>query len=122
MKLVVLITGHTESGLDIALAWQEAGAPGVTLVRAHGLHTLRQQLAGAAELPRMLVSMAAAMAHLLEEAEERTVMFLSLVDDTQVDALIAAANRVLGDLTEPDNGILFVVPIERAVGVRHHRK
>lgn len=122
MKLVILITAQVESGLDVALAWQAAGAPGVTIIRSHGLHTLQEELRhGAIELPRMVSSMAAAMAAILDNLEERNHMLLSLVEDETVDPLIAAATNVLGDLTLPNNGILFVVPVERAVGVRDHR-
>jgi hypothetical protein len=52
--------------------------------------------------------------------EERGVLFFSAVEDDLVDALITAANSVLGDLNEPNSGILFVLPIERTVGVRRH--
>jgi hypothetical protein len=121
MKLVVLITAKVEAGLDIAQAWQDAGAPGVTIIRSHGLHTVQRELSsGAVELPRMVASMGAAMAAILDNLEERGEMILSLVDDDLVDALIAAANAVLGDLTQPDHGILFTIPVERAIGVRRH--
>jgi hypothetical protein len=121
MKLVILITAQVEAGLDIAQAWQEANAPGVTIVRSHGLHTLQQELkSGRVELPRMMVSMGAAMAAILDNVEARGEIILSVVDDDLVDALITAAHRVLGDLTEPNHGVLFVLPIERAVGVRNH--
>ncbi len=123
MKLVVLITAQVESGLDVAMAWEEAGAPGVTIIRTHGLHSLQEEIRhGAVELPRMVVSMAAAMASILDNMEERGEMLLSLVNDNMVDTLIDAASGVLGDLTQPNNGVLFVVPIERSIGVRDHRK
>jgi hypothetical protein len=121
MKLVVLITAKVEDGLDIAQAWQDAGAPGVTIIRSHGLHTLQRELSsGAVELPRMVASMGAAMAAILDNLEERGEMILSLVDDDLVEPLIAAANAVLGDMTQPDHGILFTIPVERAIGVRRH--
>jgi nitrogen regulatory protein PII len=121
MKLVVLITAQVEAGLDIAQAWQDAGAPGVTVLRAHGLHTLQQELrSGSVELPRMIASMGAAMAAIIDNVEERGEVLLSLVEDEMVDPLIAAANETLGDLSQPNHGILFVLPIERAIGVRHY--
>lgn len=121
MKLVILITGKVEDGLDIAQAWQDAGAPGVTIVPSHGLHSLQRELSsGAVELPRMVASMGAAMAAILDNLEARNEIILSLVDDELVDPLIAAANAVLGDLTKPDHGILFTIPVERAIGVRRH--
>lgn len=123
MKLLLLITSQVEKGLDIAQAWQDRGAPGVTIIRSHGLHTLQRELeSGAVELPRMVVSMGAAMAHILDSAEERGAIILSAVDDTIVDQLVAAANEVLGQLTDPYNGVLFVLPIDRAVGVRDPRE
>lgn len=121
MKLIILITAKIENGLDVALGWKEVGAPGVTIIPAHGLHTLQQQLeSGEVELPRMVVSMAAAMAHLMGNAEQQSQVFLSVVEDELVDPLIAEANKQLGDLTEPHNGVLFVLNIERAIGVRRH--
>ncbi len=121
MKLVILITAQVEDGLDIAQAWQEAGAPGVTIVPSYGLHSLQSELrSGSVELPRMVVSMGAAMAALLNSAERRSEIILSVVEDDLVEALVETANRVLGDLTDPNHGILFSVPLDRAVGVRRH--
>lgn len=121
MKLVILVTAKIELGLEVAQSWQDAGAPGVTILRSHGLHTLQKELEhGDIELPRMVASMASAMATLIENVEERGEMILSLVDDDMVDALIAVTNQVLGDLMSPNSGVLFVIPVERAVGVRHH--
>ncbi len=121
MRLIILITAQVERGLDIAQAWQEAGAPGVTIIRSHGLHTLQNELkSGSVELPRMVVSMGAALAAILDNVEARGEMILSLVEDDLVDKLVAAANEALGDLTEPGHGILFTLPVERAIGVRRH--
>ncbi len=86
MKLVILITAQVENGLEVAQAWQEAGAPGVTLVRAHGLHTLQDELkSGSVELPLMVTSMGAAMAAILDNLEERNQMILSVVEDETVE-------------------------------------
>lgn len=122
MKLVILITTQIEHGLEVAQAWQDAGAPGVTILRTYGLYTLQQQVQGGnVELPRIVVSMTTAMAHIIDSVEERGELILSVVDDSLVDTLITAANTVLGDLTGPGNGVLFVLPVDRAVGVRDPR-
>jgi nitrogen regulatory protein PII len=121
MKLVVLITAELEKGLDVAQAWQDAGAPGVTIVRTHGLYTLQKQTQqGEVELPRMIASMSGALAAMIEQLEERGEMLLSLVDAPMVDTLIQATSSVLGDLNQPNHGILFVIDVERAIGVRKH--
>lgn len=121
MKLIILITSRITNGLDVAQSWQEAGAPGVTILRAHGLHSLQQEVQdGHIELPRMVVSMAAAMAHIIDHVEERSEVVLSVVPASMVDTLIDAANKTLGDLMQPNHGVLFVLDVERAVGVRQH--
>ncbi len=120
MKLVMLITAKVELGLDVAQGWQDAGAPGATIVRSHGLHQLQRGLKSGVELPRMIGSMGAAMAALLDSVEENTMIMLSVVEDDLVATLIASANDVLGDLSQPDHGVLIVIPIETAMGVRRH--
>jgi len=121
MKLVILITAQVEQGMIVAQSWQDAGAPGVTILRTHGLRTLQEEAQqGSLELPLVIGSMAAAMAHILDSVEERGEMLISVVDDELVETLIDAAAKVLGDLSHPYNGVLFVLPVERAVGVRHH--
>ena len=121
MKLVILITTRVEEGMDVAQAWQLVGAPGVTIMRTHGLRTLQEQVQrGDYELPRVVTSMAAAMTHMLNDMDENGMMLLSVVDNDLVDKLEAATANVLGDLTEPYHGIMIVLDIERAIGVRHH--
>ena len=121
MKLVMLMTALVEKGFTVAEAWQAAGAPGVTIIQMHGLYRLQQQVThGAVELPRMVVSMAAAMAAIIDNAQAEGIMFLSLVPPEIVDSLIAAASAELGDLTEPGHGVLCVIDVERAIGVRNH--
>jgi hypothetical protein len=121
MKLVILITTRVEEGMDVAQAWQNEGAPGVTIMRTHGLRTLQEQVQrGDYELPRMVTSMAAAMTHMLNSMDEPGAMLLSVVDNEMVDKLEVATTNIIGDLNEPYHGIMIVLDIERAIGVRHH--
>jgi len=121
MKMVLLITAQVEQGMDVALAWQDAGAPGVTIFRTHGLRTLQEKArTGSVELPLAVSSMSSAMAHIITSMEAQGEMLLSVVPDEMVDMLQEEASKVLGDLTEPYNGIMLVIDIERAIGVRHH--
>ncbi len=122
MKLIMLITAQVEKGLDVAQSWQEAGAPGVTILRSYGLYSLQKAIQhGDVELPRMVSSVAAAMAHIIDSVEQNGEILLSIVDADMVDQLVEAASKVLGDLTEPDSGLLLVIDVERAIGVRDHR-
>jgi nitrogen regulatory protein PII len=121
MKLVLLITAKTELGLEVAEAWQEAGAPGVTILNAHGLHGLQKIVKeGDFELPRMVVSMGAAMAHIMNDVEFSTVILISIMPPEVVEAVIEKTTATLGDLTKPNTGVVFVLDVERAIGVVPH--
>lgn len=122
MKLVILITAEIEHGLQIAQAWQDLGAPGVTIVRSYGLRTLQNEVErGAVELPRMTVSMASAMASVIDQVQKRGELILSVAEDELIDDMVEAAQSVLGDMQHVDSGVIFVLPIERAIGIVHHQ-
>ncbi len=123
MKLVILITAQTENGLEVALAWREAGAPGVTIIPSHGLHSLqRKTKSGGLELPMIITSMADAMAGLLNASETSSLIILSVMPAEILGKVIEATKGVLGDLTAPDTGVVFVLDVEQAIGVRDHSK
>ncbi len=52
-----------------------------------------------------------------EGAAQKTV-FAVVRDPAAVEALIAGTKRVLGNLDEPGEGILFTLPVTRVVGLR----
>ncbi len=113
-KLVILITSRIEEGHIIGEAWQQAGAPGVTLVGSHGLRRLQEAQKSSEVLAGMI-----SLAQILRETEETSLIIMSVVDnDAVVDKLIEATQNLLGDLTQPDTGVLFVIDVERTVGVR----
>lgn len=124
MKLLVLITSKTESGLQVANAWREAGAPGVTIINSHGLYTLQEQVTrGSIELPlTAATSMTSAMAYVLDNMEHTNHVIISLAPKEMIDHLVSVTEGVLGDLTAPYTGVFFVVDVERHVGVRDHSK
>jgi hypothetical protein len=122
MKLAILITANLEGGMEVAQSWRENGAPGVTIVRSHGLHTLTQTVErGEIELPRMVVSIAASMAYIIDQMDYNTLIVLSVVDDDAIDRLVRVAEKVLGDLYAPHTGVMLVLDVLRAIGVRDHR-
>jgi len=123
MKLVILITAEIEQGLQIAQAWQDLGAPGVTIVRSYGLRALQNEVErGAVELPRMTVSITSAIASIIDQVQKRTELILSVAEDELVEDMIQAGQQVLGDLEAADTGVIFVLPVERALGIVHHQE
>ncbi len=117
-KLVMLITTHVEKGLAVAEAWEAAGAPGVTLIDSYGLHDLRER-SKSLEIP-LFVS----MARLMRQIEQTNQTIMAVVDDDLVDTLIDKACKVLEteSLDAEGNGVAFVLPVDRTIGIRPRRR
>ena len=119
-KLVILITAQLDNAHRVAEAWQAAGAPGVTFVESHGLRRL-QNAAGKrdAEILTGMVS----ILEILRANEQTSLIVMSLVnDDALVSQLFNATEQILGDMEAPNNGIVFSIDVERAIGIRDHGK
>jgi hypothetical protein len=112
VKLVILITARTERTLDIAQAWQNAGAPGATILEGHGLRRLTEKIGFRDDVPLM-----PSFASLLRQQEITTHVLISAVTDTLADELYKVTVDILGDLTQPDNGFIFTVDIEKWLGL-----
>lgn len=122
MKMIILITSDLESGLQVANRWQDAGAPGVTIIKSIGLYSLQQKIKrDNMEIPlHMASSMASMMAYVLGEMQHTNHVLLSVVPKELIPSLMDKARAVMGDLLEPNHGVAFVVPLDEAIGVRSH--
>lgn len=120
MKLIILITSDVENGLEVAIRWQDAGAPGVTVLKSFGLYSLQRKMMGdSLEVPLHIASsMTSMMDYVLREMELNNHVLLSVVPEELVSTLLEEARTVMGDLLEPNHGVAFVVPLDQAIGVR----
>jgi len=110
--LVVLVVDNPDNVSEILQAWDEAGAPGVTILDSYGIGRLKQ-IGLRDDLPLM-----PSLSDLLGEREEHHSTLFSLVkDETLVDQMVEIAQSVIGDLEEPNTGLLFVLPVVRAYGL-----
>lgn len=113
-KLVILITSQNEAAYQVGEAWQRLGAPGVTLLNSYGLYHL-QETKKSNNLPDIL-----ALLELVRKRRENNLVVLSVVDSVAMaDKLMNASQKIMGDFYKPDSGIMFVLDLERAVGLRN---
>jgi nitrogen regulatory protein P-II 1 len=110
---VFLVLNDLEHEAAILDGWEKTGVTGITIINSTGLGHIRQRSSLRDDVPLM-----PSLHSLLHAGEEHHRTFMSVVDgDELVDRIIAATQAVLGDMTAPDTGILFVMPVTRVVGV-----
>ncbi|MCS6907163.1 MAG: P-II family nitrogen regulator [Anaerolineales bacterium] len=110
--LVLLIVNNPEQVPKVLLRWEELGVTGITILESTGHGKLRR--AGLLENFPLLVSIES-----LEEMQEihhRTL--LSVVDSEElVERMISTVQEAIGDLEREHSGLLFVLPVLRAIGI-----
>ena len=116
-KLVVLITARDDVAQQVGESWQNAGAPGVTIIEGHGLQRIRELSRTGEILPGMM-----SLADILRANNPSSFIMMTLLENGQIiDALLSSTQEILGDLHSPENGIFFVIDVERAVGIHYHK-
>lgn len=110
---VFLVLNDLEYEAAILDSWEKTGVTGITIMNSTGLGHVRRRASLRDDMPLM-----PSLHDLLHAGEEHHRTFISVVDGEElVDRIIAATQEVLGDMTVPDIGILFVMPVTRVVGV-----
>ena len=115
LHLLVAVLREEEKTQAVIERWQAGGIKGVTILASAGLGHSEDQLARD-DVP-LLPSLRTLFAS--SEISHRT-LFSLIDDDAALERAIAAAIEVVGDFDVPDTGIMFVVPVTRAWGLRRH--
>jgi nitrogen regulatory protein P-II 1 len=98
---------------DVLTAWKETGILGITILPSTGLHRLE----GCNSL-REDIPLIPSIEDLLSDEETLNRTLFTIVDnDTLVEKVIDATQRVVGDLNTPNTGILCVIPLGKVFGL-----
>lgn len=109
-QLLVLVLDDADQVPTILEAWESAGVPGVTLIESYGSHRV--------SLTRDDIPFVASLRSVLEGEETSTTTLFSVIpDDAVLDRAIAAVLQLLPDFSQGHGGVLFTVPVTRAIGV-----
>jgi len=118
MNLVLFVLHDPEKLRELLDAWQEAGVSGATVLFSTGLGRIIQSPALRDDLPLM-----PSLEDFLPKAESFSRTIFSMIkDDAVVNRVVVATERVVGDLNEPDRGLLMVLPVTRVYGLRGPQK
>ncbi|WP_420631313.1 hypothetical protein [Candidatus Leptofilum sp.] len=110
MYMLMMVLDDTAHLNDVLNAWESAGVGGVTIIESTGLHrVLRRHSADMAFVGFSQMFGSARVGH--------NTLF-TVIDDLELaEAAVSATEAVLGDLTEPDKGIIFALPVAKTWGL-----
>ena len=107
--LLVVILYKTSQLPDLLEAWHTVNVPGITVLNSAGGYRTRNWLHQAGF---------GAIGELFSSEDVRSKTLLSVIeDDDLLEQAIIEAERVIGDFYRPGSGLLFVLPVTRAVGI-----
>jgi len=109
--MVMLIINDPDNCPCIIDAWDEAGAPGITVLESVGTSKDKQGI-------RDNIPLLPSIRDLMQSTEHHHRTLFSVVEGEElVDQLIDATCDLIGNLEELENGFLFVVPVYKSVGL-----
>jgi nitrogen regulatory protein PII len=112
IHLLVLVLDNVEKCRSVMDAWDAAGVNGMTVVESTGLERVRRHGM------RDDVPLMPSLQSLLAGDEERHRTLFAVIDDEDVlERAIQAAEQTVGNFNLPNTGILFVLPVSRALGL-----
>lgn len=114
MKLMVIILNKVEALEELLQTFGDCGINGATILSSTGM---ARQLMGDDDSDIHFLGSLRAL--LNPEREENKTVLVVLKDD-QVSVAREAVAKVLGDLSKPDTGILFTVPVDFIEGGSFH--
>lgn len=114
---MILFVLDNKDDLDPLLdAWESVGVKGVTVMPSTGLGRIRQNSALWDDIPII-----PSIENLMRRTEDLNRTIFTIVEsDEMVDKVIESAQAVVGDLCNPNTGILAVIPLARVYGLKKH--
>lgn len=116
----VLFVLHDNSKLkDLLHAWEEAGVKGATVLYSTGLGRITQNLGLMEDFP--LFPSMGEITDRLECMDLSRTLFSVVESDDIVQSVLEYTQKVVGNLNEPDTGVLIVLPVVQAYGLNSYK-
>lgn len=117
MFMIMLILNNADQCQEVLDAWDTAGAAGVTVLPSTGLGRIRAHQGLKDDLPLM-----PSLEDFFQQDENLHRTLISVVQERSiVDRIIRATQEILGDLNQPNTGILVVLPVLEAYGLNRYQ-
>lgn len=112
MKLMVIILNKVEAIDSLLEGLSAAGIGGATIIESAGMATT---------LSKTGSSFISASLKALLSGDEDNRTILSVIKDSQLDTVRRVVYTTVGDLSTPNTGILFTIPLDFVEGTRKNR-
>ncbi len=113
MKMILFVMHDPAKLADLLEAWKNAGVSGATVLFSTGLGRLVGRSALQEELPLM-----PSLEDFLPKPEKMSRTIFSVIPDEEtLQRVISATRQVVGDLSQPDTGMLIVLPVSQVEGM-----
>ncbi len=113
MKMILFVLNDPTRLLELLNAWKEAGAGGATVLFSTGMGRIHQSAALRDDLP-LMPSLSDFYDH---DGNLSRTLFTIVKDEETVRSVLAATRAIVGDLEQPDSGLLVVLPVEQTEGL-----
>lgn len=110
--LVVLVLDDVDQCPPILEAWEEIGVRGITILESSGIGRVRR-----AAMRDDLPLMPSLLDFMRSEESHHRTLFSVVESQEGVQALVQAAQAVVGDFSQPHTGVLFVVELYQVYGL-----
>jgi nitrogen regulatory protein PII len=113
MFLILFVLNNPDLLDAVLTAWEEAGVSGATVLPSTGLGRIRQKSGIREDVPLM-----PALEDFYRPTADVNYTIFSVVEsEALVQNVLQATEQAAGDLRQPRNGILVVLPVAQAYGL-----
>ena len=113
MYLIILFLHNPDLLGELMEAWDQEGVNGATILFSVGMGQFLEKLGLRDDIPLI-----PSLEDFYEASEKlsRTIM-ATVKEEALIDRIVAATQRVMGDLNKPETGMLLVLPVLKAYGL-----
>lgn len=118
MYFILFVLQDSSNMKDLLHAWEEAGVKGATVLFSTGLGRMRQKFGLMEDFP-LFPSMSEILNRVENVGLSRT-LFSVVESDEIVKSVLHHTQKVVGDLNNPNTGILIVLPVAQVYGLKQY--
>lgn len=112
-SLLLVVLGQRQHLPELLEAWQSVGVPGITILRSAGASRARSWLGW--------IGLRGGEDAIASEAMTQNILLAAIEEEEMLDRAKAEAERVVGGFDRPYSGVMLVLPISAAAGLRGKR-